>query len=119
RPCMVGERCPPAFGTEDVNSQLAAKLGLRQFPEVYVSPAAPMPMVVGLWRPSIVLPQQAPGAWRQPQWEAVLLHEGAHVARRDPWAALVQRLAIILFWWCPLARLPGSPLKTPRAQTAH
>ena len=114
RRIILGERWRPGFWTEDLKSQLAAKLGLRQFPEVYVSPAAPMPMVVGLWRPRIVLPQQASGAWSQPQWEAVLLHEGAHVARCDPWAALVQRLAIVLFWWCPLARLLGSRLNDLR-----
>jgi hypothetical protein len=48
----------------------------------------------------------APAAWGRPQWEAVLLHEAAHVARRDPLAALAQRLAVALFWWCaPVHRL--------------
>jgi beta-lactamase regulating signal transducer with metallopeptidase domain len=29
-----------------------------------------------------------------------------HVARRDPWVGLAQRLAAALYWWCPLvARL--------------
>ena len=59
-------------------------------------------MVVGIWRPTIVLPESAPATWEQPQWEAVLLHEAAHIARGDHWAALAQRIAVIQFWWCPL-----------------
>ncbi len=61
-----------------------------------------MPMVIGIWRPTIVLPEPAPATWAQPQWEAVLLHEAAHIARGDHWAVLAQRTAVMLFWWCPL-----------------
>ena len=93
------------FWTDDLKAQLAQKLGLRTFPPVHVSPITPMPMVLGLWRPRIVLPEQAHASWKQAQWEAILLHEGAHIARRDPWAVLAQRVAVMLFWWCPLVYL--------------
>jgi hypothetical protein len=61
-----------------------------------------------------VLPEQAPSLWGQPQWEAVLLHEAAHIARRDPWAAFAQCLAVILFWWCPLVHLMARRLNDLR-----
>lgn len=102
RRLVVGQPWRPEFWTDELQARLAAKLGLRKFPEVLVSPAAPMPMVVGVWRPKIVLPESPPPSWGRPQWEAVLLHEAAHVARRDPCAGLAQRVAVILFWWCPL-----------------
>src|SRR5207253_8338058 len=86
RRVMVGQPWRPGFWTDELTSKLAGKLGLRKFPEVHLSPAAPMPMVVGLWRPQIFLPEMAPATWGQPQWEAVLLHEAAHIARHDPWA---------------------------------
>jgi beta-lactamase regulating signal transducer with metallopeptidase domain len=102
---MVGQPWRPDFWTEELQARLAAKLGLRKFPDVLVSSAAPMPMVVGIWRPKIILPEPAPATWGRPQWEAVLLHEAAHIARRDPWAGLAQRVAVILFWWCPLTHM--------------
>ena len=91
--------------TEERRQVLAEKVGLRAFPRVCVSPVAPMPMVAGLWRPIIVLPEKMPASWTQPQWEAVLLHEAAHIARCDPWAMLAQRVAVLAFWWCPLVHL--------------
>jgi beta-lactamase regulating signal transducer with metallopeptidase domain len=90
------------FWTPSRQAQLAKQLGLPAFPAVNVAPAAPMPMVAGLWRPVIVLPEATLGTWTPAQLEAILLHEAAHIARRDPWALLAQRLAIVLFWWCPL-----------------
>jgi beta-lactamase regulating signal transducer with metallopeptidase domain len=93
------------FWTDERRALLARQLGLTRFPAVYLSPAVPMPMVIGIWRPTIVLPEPAPAAWQQPQWEAVLLHEAAHIARGDHWAVLAQRSAAILFWWCPLVHI--------------
>ena len=87
------------FWTDALRDRLAQKLGLRVFPAVHVSPGAPMPVVLGLWRPCIVVPESA--AWDQRQWESILLHEGAHIARRDAWALLAQHVALALFWWCP------------------
>jgi beta-lactamase regulating signal transducer with metallopeptidase domain len=102
---LPGHAWQPEFWTEAYQDRLAQRLGLRRFPDVQVSPAVPMPMVVGFWRPRIVLPQPWPASWSPSQWEAVLLHEAAHIARRDQWALLAQRLAVILFWWCPLVHL--------------
>jgi beta-lactamase regulating signal transducer with metallopeptidase domain len=97
-----GQAWQPEFWNETYQTHLAKRVGLRKFPDVLVSPAVPMPMVVGLWSPKIVLPEAFPGSWCQAQWEAVLRHEAAHIARRDQWAVLAQALAVILFWWCPL-----------------
>jgi beta-lactamase regulating signal transducer with metallopeptidase domain len=104
RRALVGRPWQATFWTAARRAQLAKQLGLAAFPEVRLSPAAPMPMVIGIWRPMIVLPQPPPD-WQQSQWEAVLLHEAAHIARRDPWAVLLQRFACVLFWWCPLVYL--------------
>jgi beta-lactamase regulating signal transducer with metallopeptidase domain len=99
---LVGGPWQPSFWTDEIRTRLARKLELSAFPAVRVSPVAPMPMVIGLWRPTIIVPAAAPPSWHQAQWEAVLLHEAAHIARRDPWAVLAQHFALVLFWWCPL-----------------
>jgi beta-lactamase regulating signal transducer with metallopeptidase domain len=114
RRAMAGEPWQAEWWNDERRHWLADKVGLKTFPAVWRSPLAPLPMVVGLWRPRIVIPEAAPASWSQPQWEAVLLHEAAHIARRDPWAALAQRLAGVLFWWCPLTPLLGRRLNDLR-----
>jgi len=77
-------------------------LHLRRTPMIWSAPAAPAPMVIGLWRPRIVLPTGLVADLSDEQWHAVVLHEAAHIARGDLWVGLLQRLAAALFWWCPL-----------------
>ena len=60
------------------------------------------PVTVGFFRPAIVLPS----GWRR--WPdstllAVLAHEGAHAARRDPLVAGLASVNLCLFWFHPLA----------------
>jgi bla regulator protein blaR1 len=60
------------------------------------------PVTVGLLHPRVILPDCFT-EWPQPQLDAVLAHENAHVRRRDPlvlWLALLNRA---LFWFHPLA----------------
>jgi hypothetical protein len=77
-------------------------LHLRHTPLIWGAPAAPAPMVIGLWRPRIVLPTGLVADLSDEQWHAVVLHEAAHIARGDLGVGLLQRLAAALFWWCPL-----------------
>jgi TonB family protein len=60
------------------------------------------PIVVGYVRPMVILPRGW-SAWTEEQLDAVLLHEGEHIRRRDPliqWVALLNRA---VFWFHPLA----------------
>lgn len=77
-------------------------LHLRHARLLWGAPAAPAPMVIGLWRPRIVLPTGLMADLSDEQWHAVVLHEAAHIARGDLGVGLLQRLAAALFWWCPL-----------------
>ena len=61
-----------------------------------------VPVTVGLFRSTVLLP---PGweRWPDPKLCAVLAHEHAHVARRDPLVAGLASLNRCLFWFHPLA----------------
>ena len=61
-----------------------------------------MPVTVGLLRPNVVLPSGWE-LWSEAKLRAVLAHEGAHVARRDPLVAGLASLNRCLFWFHPLA----------------
>jgi len=60
------------------------------------------PLTCGIVRPLILLPRTA-REWDDARMRAVLLHESAHVRRRDCLAKHVAQAARALFWWNPLA----------------
>ena len=82
--------------------QAADAVRLRKLPTVFLSPSTGVPVSIGLMRPAIVLPATMPPEADEEQLQAVLLHEMAHIARRDHWVGVGQRLATVLFWWNPL-----------------
>jgi beta-lactamase regulating signal transducer with metallopeptidase domain len=60
------------------------------------------PLTCGVLRPLILLPPNALD-WDEPKLRAVLLHESAHVQRRDCLARYVAQASRALLWWNPLA----------------
>jgi uncharacterized GH25 family protein len=84
-------------------------------PDVFLCPGVRSPLVAGLFPSRVILPEslpeRAPGCL-----PAVLVHEFAHVARRDPWARLLQRLAAALLWVHPLVHLLNRRLDQAREE---
>ncbi len=66
---------------------------------VYTSPLAPVPLSLGWWSNSIVLPVGLADELSDRQLEDIFVHEAAHLVRRDAWIAVLQQLAASLFWW--------------------
>lgn len=83
------------------SSLQAAKLG--HAPKLVSSPEVGTPVVFGFIRPVIILPATWP-AWGKEKLHAVLLHELAHIARRDGWILAAAALNEAVFWFHPLAR---------------
>ena len=77
---------------------------------LYLSADVAGPVVVGVLSPVILLPLVAAG-WSSERLRAVLLHESAHVRRRDGLALLVGQLACALYWFQPLAWLTLDKLR--------
>jgi hypothetical protein len=61
-----------------------------------------MPIACGVLRPAVVLPIEA-DQWHDARIRSVLLHELAHVRRRDCLTQLVVDAAVALLWFHPLA----------------
>ena len=58
-------------------------------------------MAVGLVRPLVLIPAAWATEMPLPMLEAVIAHELAHLARRDLWANLLQRIAETLLFYHP------------------
>jgi TonB family protein len=67
------------------------------------------PLTCGVLRPLILLPAGA-ADWDDLRFRAVLLHESAHVLRRDCLAKYAAQASRALLWWNPLAWLIAARL---------
>ena len=75
------------------------QLGLHQPVTLRASAAVFSPLVTGLVRPVILLPETA----LEPQvLRCLLLHELNHVRRRDLWVRLCSMAALVIHWYNPL-----------------
>jgi len=80
---------------------IADRLDLPEVPPLLASDRVEMPFACGAWRSAVVLPAHAEG-WSEERRQVVLLHELAHVKRRDLVAHGLGRLACALYWFHPL-----------------
>jgi beta-lactamase regulating signal transducer with metallopeptidase domain len=80
------------------------------FPTVLVMPGRHSPFVWGLIYPRLVLPEDLVGKLNCRSIRQVIVHELAHLARRDLWAQWAVRLATCLYWWNPLVWLIAAAL---------
>src|SRR5215813_2716451 len=72
------------------------------------------PILLGVFRPMIVLPANIAG-WTSPaERYAILRHELAHVARRDHYVNLFQTILGVVFFFHPLARYACRQLSVER-----
>src|SRR5205807_8511207 len=87
---------------QDRTRRLAERLGLRYCPAVRLVPGRLSPM---LWAaggsPEILVPEGLLGQVRGEQLDTLLLHELAHLRRRDHWVRALELLALGLYWWHP------------------
>lgn len=90
----------------------SAELGIAA-PPLRVARAGTMPAVIGITRPSVVLPADA-ATWTAERLRVVLLHECAHVRRRDAMLQLVSSVATAAYWWHPLAWLAANRVARER-----
>ncbi|MBB5034458.1 penicillin-binding transpeptidase domain-containing protein [Prosthecobacter vanneervenii] len=84
--------------------QAARELGLRRSPLLLIGPADSVPMVWGVFRPRLLLPQGFE-SWPHEKQRGVLLHELAHLKRGDPLALWLAQWVKALHWFNPLAWL--------------
>ncbi|MFL6278450.1 MAG: M56 family metallopeptidase [Blastocatellia bacterium] len=93
--------------------RLSRRLMLTQSVALRRSARVTMPMACGLVRSSILLPADA-SDWPEERREVVLLHELAHVKRRDCLTQLMAQAACAFYWFNPLAWVAARRLRIER-----
>lgn len=92
---------------------LAQTLAMKRPARLLRAPTGAMPMATGFLRPAVFLPEDAL-AWTEEKRRVVLLHELAHVKRRDCLTHAIARTATALHWFNPLAWLALRQLRIER-----
>ena len=80
---------------------LARKWSMRIVPTLARAEEIVVPKVVGLLRPTILLPVSAITCLSTDELEMILAHELAHVRRYDMWVNLTQRVAEVVLFFNP------------------
>ncbi len=93
---------------------LAESAGIKRSVVLLQSAIAKMPMVAGYFKPVILFPAAALTALAPEEVEAILLHELAHIHRKDYLINLFQRIAEIIFFFNPAVTWMSSLIKDER-----
>jgi HEAT repeat protein/beta-lactamase regulating signal transducer with metallopeptidase domain len=93
--------------------ELAADLGITRRLTFLESARATMPMAAGIFTPAVLMPEDA-NRWPVERLRIVLLHELAHVKRRDCLTHVVAQTACALHWFNPLAWIAARHIRTER-----
>ena len=93
---------PAPEGLREQMEAAARSLGLRRTPALLVSGYVKSPMVIGLLRPRLVLPEEDYGPR---ELRFILRHELTHYRRGDLWFKLLLLIANGVHWFNPLSYL--------------
>ncbi len=94
---------PAPAALQERTRRLSRRLGLTRCPRVGLLPGrlAPMLWAVG-GSPRLLLPADLPGLLSDEQLDTLLVHELAHLRRRDHWVRALEFVVMGLYWWHPV-----------------
>lgn len=90
------------------------RLGIRTAVRLEVSPCVDGPVLIGWWKPMILIPPDAHERLADAQAEAILVHELAHIRRGDYAINVLQSLAEAILWYHPVAWWLGEQVRDER-----
>jgi beta-lactamase regulating signal transducer with metallopeptidase domain len=100
-----------------VNASIRQELpdfGIPLSMQIRSAPGLLEPGVVGLWRPTLLVPAGLANHLAPSQLRAVIAHEATHIRRRDNLTAAVHMLVEAFFWFHPLVWWIGARLLAER-----
>jgi beta-lactamase regulating signal transducer with metallopeptidase domain len=110
---LVCRSRPANEATQHTVDRLANEVGLRCRVAVRVLDSPQGPLTSGIRLPSIVLPTTA-ASWDTDRLHSVVLHELAHVRRRDCAVQTLAQIACAAYWFNPLVWVAARRLRIER-----
>jgi beta-lactamase regulating signal transducer with metallopeptidase domain len=102
--------------TTEILKRTVDNLDMKCCPRIHTSQQITTPMVIGTWNPSILLPFPQLQEISPPELEQILIHECAHIQRRDHWVWLLQRIGRTICWINPLYHWMHAELSRAREE---
>ncbi len=93
---------PAGRDVQRMVADTARAIGLRTPPQTYISHSRISPMIWCGWERVLLLPQSLWTDLDSTGRRAVLLHELAHLRRRDHWVRWMELVIGCLYWWHPV-----------------
>lgn len=87
----------------------------RRTPLLFFTPSPAAPFTYGIIRPRVLLPDDSP-TWPLRRLQSTLLHEAAHLRRRDPLVRFLTTLVRAVFWFHPLIWIANRQLISAQEQ---
>ncbi|HEY4208646.1 MAG TPA: M56 family metallopeptidase, partial [Puia sp.] len=100
RLCHYRTSVPPAYWSARV-MELAERIGIKKAVTMLESPVVKAPMMAGVLKPVILTPLGLLAQLPPQEVEAILLHELAHIRRKDYLANLLQCFVEVIFFFNP------------------
>jgi beta-lactamase regulating signal transducer with metallopeptidase domain len=113
----VGTQSEPLHEWKPLLDEFCKALGLRREVRLLRATDDIMPLTWGWLKPVVVLPAEA-AEWSDQRRRVVLLHELAHVKRRDCLTSFLTRLVCALFWFNPLVWIAARQMRAERERAA-
>lgn len=107
----------PQFAAIDPPLSLWEKIhqSCRKTPPLFFTPSPAAPFTCGILNPRVLLPDDSL-SWPHRQLKSTLLHEAAHLRRRDPLIRFLATLIRAAFWFHPLVWIANRQLISAQEQ---
>ncbi len=86
----------------NIYEELCLEMGIKNVPELVQNRRSQSPMLIGLRKPTIVLPEMN---YSEDDYTVILSHELNHYKRHDLWYKLLVLAALCIHWFNPLVWL--------------
>ncbi|MGV3605984.1 MAG: M56 family metallopeptidase [Planctomycetaceae bacterium] len=98
------QSCRPVHSAAVIQALSAAAhhVGISAEIPLLSASGLPAPAVVGVITPTVLIPEDAETQFTPSQLHSILVHELAHIARRDHWMTGLTSFAQVLYWWNPV-----------------
>ncbi len=98
--CMVRRFRGTRLAPQPSVDTLLDRFRFSRDPHICVSNSRRAPLTFGVFRPTVLLPEDLPVG--DAQFQLVLAHELAHIRRKDCLRKLLLTVCLCLYWWNPL-----------------